>query len=91
MQVLTAPNLDLIRSGPTDISPHRIQEISQIHNMRFPSRIFNHSSPLGLYSRQHNIDGGPNGNYIQIYAASTQILCSHIYHAAFQTIGGAQS
>ena len=67
-----------------DIGPHGIEEVRQIDNMGFLGCVLNNRRTASLNGSQHNIDGGADGNDIQINRVSQKAaLRGYVNHPVF--------
>src|SRR5699024_1592552 len=66
---------DNVCSGAFDIRAHTVQEIGNVHYMRFSCRILNDRTSGRQRCRHHDIDRSSHRNHIQENMTSMKILC----------------
>ena len=85
-----AVDLDDIGAGAADIRAHGVEEVCQIHNMRFLGNIFHDGDTLGLDRCQHHIDGSAHRYHIKVDVLAPELLAVHGHHAIVHRYIGAQ-
>ena len=55
-----------VRSRAADLGAHGIQEIGDVHHVRFPGAVFNYRLSRRLTCRKHQIDRSADRNHVQI-------------------------
>ena len=71
-QALHAADLDGIRARALDVGAHGVQEVGQIHDVRFLGRVFDGGGTLCQCRGHHNVHGGAHGDHVQIYRRTHQ-------------------
>ena len=74
MQMGNTLDTDHIRTGTLDIGSHAVQEVRQIHHMRFLGRVLDNRGAFRHYRSHHDIDGSADTDHIHINMAAAQML-----------------
>ncbi len=73
-------DFDDIGASPPDVCPHGVEEVGHIHNMGFLGNILQDGEAFGPHRRQHNVDGSPHGDHIEVDMDPPQLLRPGVNH-----------
>ena len=67
-----AADLDGVGAGTLDVSPHGIEEVGKVYDVRLLGGVVDDGDTVGQHGGHHNIHGGAHGNNIQIYIGARE-------------------
>ena len=73
-------DFDDIGASPPDVRPHGVEEVGHIHNMGLLGHILQDGEAFGPHRRQHNVDGSPHGDHVEVDMDPPQLLRPGVNH-----------
>ena len=86
VEVFNSTNLNNVCTCTHDVCTHRVEEISEVNDMRFFSRIFDDSKSLSFNSCEHSIHGSTDSYNVKEYLITSELISSEIDHSLTEII-----